>query len=602
MRSFAMILAALSCYCLQAQVSFRTVVPQQPVVAGEAFQVQYILEGGEKGVVIQPPAFTGCRVTSGPNMYSGTIPTGKGIKTVRNFVYTIEAVKPGKLYLPGTTIIINNKAIRSDPAVVEVVSQQEAARLLNKKGELLSSDYFLRPGEDPYKKIRENLFIKVLVDKQKCLVGEPVLAIFKLYSRLESRSDIIRNPGFYGFTVYDMVNLTDKQVAAETVNGRLFDVHTIRKVQLYPLQPGRFTIDPMEVKNRVEFSRSAVNKKTEQEIAEGMMGVDMDEPAAEGTDVFETTFSTAPVEVEVKPLPEKAKPAAFTGAVGRFTIKAGTPDALLAKNEQGFLEITISGKGNFTQVDAPVMQWPAGVEGFEPVLKDELDKTRIPLQGHRTFRYPFVCAAPGHYSLPAVSFSYFDPDSNSYKTIKANSITVEMGNEVKKETVVENPNGFSAEQNEKAAWTAGLIAVAALLLILLYWIFGKKDKKLTTTVQVEKPAQPSAEELLQPVYELVAGNDREFYTALQSAIWSFAGQRFGLSGSTMSKQGLAAIMNERMPGQPIPRQLVEILETCEAGIFTGAVLSEGKENLLLQTKELMDRSDALLNQGKGSLL
>ena len=110
------------------------------------------------------------------------------------------------------------------------------------------------------------------MDQQTCYVGEPVEATFKLYSRLESKSDIVKNPGFYGFTVYDMVNLADKQVTTENVKGKLFDVHTIRKVQLYPLQAGVFTIDAMEVKNRVEFSRSTVNKKTEQEIVEGVLG------------------------------------------------------------------------------------------------------------------------------------------------------------------------------------------------------------------------------------------------------------------------------------------------------------------------------------------
>jgi len=595
MRLFITISAVLCWNCLLAQVSFRAVVPQQPVVAGEAFQVQFILEGGEKGAVIQPPSFNGCRLISGPNIYNGTLPSGNGVITVRNFVYTLEAAKPGKLYLPGTTVITGNKTFTCNPSVVEVLSRQDAARKLNKKGELLSSDYFLRPGEDPFKKIKENLFVKVWVDKRSCLVGEPVLAIFKLYSRLESKSDIIKNPGFYGFTVYDMLNLADKQVAAETMNGRLFDVHTIRKVQLYPLQPGRFTIDAMEVKNRVEFSRSAVNKKTEQEIAEGMLGINTEEPVAEGTDVFETSMSTAPVEVVVSGLPEKTKPATFAGAVGRFTIKAGLPNARLAKNEQGILEITISGKGNFTQVDAPVIQWPAAVEGFDPVVKDELDKTRVPLQGYRIFRYPFVCAAPGRYSLPAVNFSYFDPDSNSYKTIKTSSITVEMSTEVKKETIVEKPSGFSAEKNERAARTAGLIAMAVLLLILLYWIVGKRDKWVTTAGLVEKPVLASAEELLRPAYELVTGNESEFYTALQSSIWSFAAQRFAVSGTTMSKQGLAAAMNERLPGQSLPRQLVEILETCEAGIYTRAVLSERKESVLLQTKELMDKFDALLN-------
>ena len=94
-----------------------------------------------------------------------------------------------------------------------------------------------------------------MVDKRTCFIGEPVTATFKLYSRLESRSDIVKNPGFYGFTVQDMIGLEDNIVTTEIINGKKFDVHTVRKVQLYPLQAGSFTIDPMEIENKVRFSK-----------------------------------------------------------------------------------------------------------------------------------------------------------------------------------------------------------------------------------------------------------------------------------------------------------------------------------------------------------
>lgn len=581
---------------MQAQPVFKTVVPQQPVIAGEAFQVQYILEGGEKNAIIQAPPFTGCRLISGPHVYTGS----EGIKAVSNFVYTLEANRPGRVHIAGATIVSGNKTLKSNPVIVEVISAQDAIRMLNKKGELLSSEYFLRPGEDPYRKIRENLFVTVQVDKRSCRVGEPVLAIFKLYSRLESQSDIIKNPGFYGFTVYDMVGLSDKQVATEKLNGRVFDVHTIRKVQLYPLQPGRFSIDAMEVKNRVEFSRSAINRKTEQQIAEGMMGIDTDEPVAAGTDVFETTMSTAPVEVEVKPLPEKTKPAIFSGAVGRFNIRSDTPNVALAKNEEGFFDVTISGWGNFTQLDAPVIQWPAGVEGFEPTVKDELDKSRSPLQGSRVFRFPFVCAAPGTYTIPAVSFAYFDTDSNRYKTVSTAPVKVEAGKEVKKELIREKRKTSLAAQNEKATRTGGLIAIAAVLLILLYWIFGKKEKPAVAAPLVEKPVLTSVEELLKPVRESAADDDRSFYTALQSAIWTFASQRFDLSGSTTNKSGLAFAMTGAHVVLSLSQQILEILETCETGIFTQAILGENKELLLERTKEVLQEIDLSLQSRRNT--
>ncbi len=49
-----------------AQVSFRTIAPQQPIVAGESFEVQYIAEGNDNIESFTAPAFTGFRFVTGP--------------------------------------------------------------------------------------------------------------------------------------------------------------------------------------------------------------------------------------------------------------------------------------------------------------------------------------------------------------------------------------------------------------------------------------------------------------------------------------------------------------------------------------------------------
>src|SRR5687768_17364044 len=235
---------------VNAQPAFKTIIPQHPVVTGESFQVQYIIEDDAELSQIRIPAFPGFRIVSGPNVYYGSVSTIHGVKLVRNTVYTLAAMKPGKFRIPPAIIHGPEGELRSNEVMIEVISKDEALKNFNKDGR--NSGYLLKPGEDAYKKIQQNLFVKVMVDKQTCYVGEPVLATFKLYSRLESRSDIVKNPGFYGFTVYDMINLSDKLVVTEDVNGKIFDVHTIRKVQLYALQAGEYTIDPMMVKNKVE--------------------------------------------------------------------------------------------------------------------------------------------------------------------------------------------------------------------------------------------------------------------------------------------------------------------------------------------------------------
>ncbi|MEO7982778.1 MAG: BatD family protein [Bacteroidota bacterium] len=580
----------------QAQYSFKTMVPQQPVVAGESFQVQYVIEDGDKTMNVKPPLFTNFRFVAGPNVYRGTVATVNGGVPLQNVVYTLEATRPGRFMIPGASITVNGKTIRSNDVMIEVISKEEAFKKLNKENGVNPSDYFLRPGENPYEKIRRNLFVKLVVNKKTCFVGEPVLATFKLYSRLESKSDIIKNPGFYGFTVYDMLNLADKQVATEKINGKAFDVHTIRKVQLYPLQAGVFTVDAMQVSNKVEFSRSAVNKKTEQEIVEGVLGKNENVNATVGTDVFETEISTEPVAINVKPVPEKNRPAAFDGATGHFSVAAGVIKSKLSKNEEGVFEITISGKGNFIQISAPAVQWPAGIESFEPSVKDNLDKTATPLSGSRIFRYPFVCTVPGTYLLPSVSIPFFDTDSNTYKTVSTKAVTVAVGNEDKKSLIAEEHKVSIAEKSEKAARMAGIIVVSLVLLVLIYWIFRKKEPE-TLLIKHEELSGVSVETLLQPADAVVSSGGSGFYSTLHGIIWKFAAEQFGLSGSEMSKQALIAKMQAANINSDITQSLFRVLELCEAGMFTSAELAADKYIVLQEAKEVLDKMSSSLTPG-----
>jgi len=574
----------------QAQVSFRTVAPQQPVTAGESFQVQYILEGAEKASPINPPVFRGFRLISGPNIYYGSVNTEAGVLPVHNYVFTLEPIRTGLFIIPGAEVRVGNKTFSSGAAKVEVILTPETGPLYNKKGEPVNPDYYLRPGEDPYRKISENLFVRVQVDKRSCRVGEAVQATFKLYSRLESKTNIVKNPGFYGFTVCDVVGLADKQVAAEQINGKMFDVHTIRKVQLYPLQAGKYIIDPLEVRNKVEFSRSAVYKQTEQEIAEGMMGADNDEPDTEGRSVFETVAATEPVSVEVRPLPEKLRPAEFSGAVGKFRIEARLPAEPLAKNQQGYLDITISGKGNFIQLSPPEMKWPGGVEGFEPKVMDELDKNQTPLNGKRTFRFPFLGATPGQYTIQPVSFSYFDTDSNSYKTISSGTLPLVISNRVIMTPEPGDHKVSMAVQNERAARWAGGIAVALVLLILAYWVFFKKDAGSGLQDIQETRIPFSADLFMEPAYIALEGDDRTFYRALQTSVWAFAAAQWGVSGSIMNKQQLAEIMNSQLKDKSISGTFLDLLAQCEAGIFTNVSLDVDRKALLQKLRTAIDKA------------
>jgi hypothetical protein len=568
MRLFTVIFFLFINLTSPAQVSFKTIVPSQPVAQGESFQVQYVLTGAASAFISQPVFPKNIiRVVSGPNEFTGTTKNKNGLMPVKNIVYTLEIIKKGRFAVPGTSAVINGTVFYSNNATVAVLSKEEVPQ--NRNDGAAVSDYFLRPGEDPYQKIKQNLFVKVTVDKRSCFVGEPVMATFKLYSRLPSKSDIVKNPGFYGFSVYDMENLESKITVNEKINGKDFDVHTIRRVQLFPLQEGSFLIDPMMIKNKVAFLKSAVSKKAEQEIAEGMLG-HTEETPDENTVEYESNLTTEEITIAVKPLPVKNKPASFTGATGVFTIEAYMEPPVIRQNEQGFLNITIKGDGNFIQIDAPTVQWPPGMEAFPPTIIDDFDKTKMPLSGSRTFRYPVVCAAAGSYKIPPVGFSFFNKAGNSYSQIASAGIIVSVTEGTKKEIIKEDNKESINEQGEKTSRRALFIVLAIVAGVLLFLVFKKKERPAI----LQEPVKPviSIDEILQPVNEAVEKDSKGFYSLLHKAIWQFASQKFELAGSEQNKNILEQKLIACGAAITDKDYLLSIIEECETGMFTLATM------------------------------
>ena len=558
-----------------AQVNFRAVVPQRPIAPGESFQVQYIIQNAEKVSDFSPPPFQGFRVVSGPHLYSGDGPVSQ-----KNLVVTLAAIREGNFKIPGASCMADGKFERSNEVMIRVMSQKE----------IDETSYFLKQGEDPFQKIRENLFLKLTIDKSTCFVGEPLVATFKLYSRLQSKSNIIKNPGFYGFSVYDMINVNDQEQSEEKLGGHWFDVHTILKVQLYPLQAGEFTIDPMELANEVEFSRGVVNKKPEQEVTENMYGNKPDDNESRNAEVYKINIKTDPVTVRVRPLPVKNVADTFAGAVGNFSIHAFVEKDSVSKNEEDSLIITISGVGNFQRVGAPQINWPKDIEFFEPAIKDTLNKGQVPLTGERRFRYIFLSNKPGQYTIPSVSFSFFDLSTRSYKTVVSKPTSFFVKEKIKKEQLPAIP--VAVDQGNELKWW--WIAATMTTLIVAIFIFLRRRQTITNRYdelkKLEVPANGPVpvEEILMPVGSTLNKENKVFFKELERAVCNYFEDRIPAFRANMSKSELATILDRKGVKPELINRLMTFLHQCEAAVYTNAEMNVNKPELLQQCQQILE--------------
>ena len=552
-----------------SQVKFRTIVPPHSVIVGESFQVQYVIENATPFESFSVPSFKGLKLVTGPDVYNSNSGQSK------NIVLTLSAIRDGKFKIPGAICIINGQRFRSNDAFLSVTSVESS-----------QSAYFLAPGEDPWKKIKENLYLKLVLDKHTCFIGEPLVATFKLYSRLQSKSNVIKNPGCYGFSVYDMINVNDHVQAEEKIGGRWFDVHTVRKVQLYPLQAGSLIIDPMEVANRVEFSRSVINKRTEQEISENMYNRQSKEDNATGIESYEMTLRTNPVKIIVKPLPVKTVTDTFTGAVGIFSIKAVVEKDTLVQNEANSLVVDIIGAGNFQRIPPPVIHWPHGVENFEPSTDDMLTADQIPLTGRRRFKYRFVSNEPGEHIVPAISFSYFDLQAKVYKTVSTKDHRFFVADAGR----VEKRPALISVQPKRVQWfeAVGL----GLILAVAIWIIARARSRKPDRPAAEvtkKPDHPSLDETFHTVELKLASDEKHFFASLEQALWNFFQQRLSLTGSELNKCIIRRSLALKGISTDEVNEILKVIELTQVGVYGDATLKVDRQQLLEQTKQVLGR-------------
>ncbi len=138
------------------------------------------------------------------------------------------------------------------------------------------------------------------------------------------------------------------------------------------------------------------------------------------------TLDSKPLTITVKPLPEKDKPSDFSGAVGKFSITSALVNRNVTAQDEADLKVTVAGSGNLPVISAPSVNWPAGMDSFDPTAKEDINKTIVPLSGYKTFDYVFTTKAPGHYTIPPLSLSYFDPAAREYKRVQSQPVDFEV--------------------------------------------------------------------------------------------------------------------------------------------------------------------------------
>ena len=189
-----------------------------------------------------------------------------------------------------------------------------------------------------------------------------------------------------GFTAQKLQQSAEN---TETISGRIYEVVTY-KTAIAAARAGKFEIGPVKAKAQVMIPRRQSAPRMRSRSPFDLFDQDdpfsdpfFSNPSSQFGERREVEIKSEPVALEVKPLPPNAPPS-FSGAIGNFTMTTEAKPKTVQVGDPITVTNTISGRGNFDRVNAPVIEDERGWHKYPPSSKFKQDD-EVGLSGTKTF-------------------------------------------------------------------------------------------------------------------------------------------------------------------------------------------------------------------------
>jgi len=333
--------------------------------------------------------------------------------------YTVMPLRAGTFTIPPQTIRVGSNSLRTPALTLNVADSPGRS----------SGSSGARPGGNAQAASANNLvFAELIVPTKTAYVGEIVPVQIRMGFDPRVHPRLIEPPEIagQGFTAQ---KLQESGQNTETIGGRVYEVVTY-KTAIAAARAGKFEIGPVKAKAQVIMPRRPSAPRSRARSPFDLF--DQDDPFSDP--FFSNPFSqlgerrnveikSEPVALEVKPLPPNA-PVSFSGAIGNFTMATDAKPRSVQVGDPITVTTTISGRGNFDRVNAPVVEDERGWHKYPPSSKFKQDDD-VGISGAKTFE-TVLSPDEKKQALPVLAFAYFDPVKEHYVTVHSDPISIDV--------------------------------------------------------------------------------------------------------------------------------------------------------------------------------
>lgn len=513
----------------------------------------------------------------------------------RDLVYTLYGRTPGKAAIGPARVEVGGKVLEAKAIEVEIVRGAPRRAAPGAAG---------GGAGEPARgtSLEENLFVRVVADRDTAYVGEQVVVRFDLCYRYNLRDvGFAEIPTFTGFWAKELFVAQRLAPERETLGGLPFNVAPLRRVALFPTGAGTLVVEPMAVSCSVPQGRSRGS-------AFDALSLFDDPIFGRGQAVM---VRSEPLAIVVLPVPEVGRPASYTGAVGRFGLRAEAQPLDVKAGDPVTLHVEVEGTGNLQALPDPDVE-PAGFKVYDPTVEVEegqIENGRY--GGRKKLEYILIPERGGALRIPALSVSYFDPDERRYRTVTTQPIDVrsrgaegdaaaepsydltrreieQLGRDIRHiKPDVDGLGGGLQLYRSAPYWLAHLLLPVTYLALVAY---RKHRRRLEGDIAYARRRQAAgaADRRLQSARGLAERGD-EFHAALQEALVAFVGDQLNEPVPAITRDRCRQLLVARGLSATLVGRVDGFLERCEFGRFApGHSDRAARRDLLALGEELID--------------
>lgn len=597
MRKLAFIIGIffyLSSSLIQAQDVTFSARAKNVVRTGDRFQLVYSVNA--EGKKFRGPAIENFRVLSGPSTSQSSniqIINGSVSRNVEfTFTYILQASSEGMFDIPAAEVTVDGKQYKSNPLKIQVIKAGEAQK--NQQGGNSSG------GNTSYEDLKDDVFIRAIVDKTSPLQGQQLTITYKLYFRINVNSpNYTKEPSFKGFWVNDLLagrqSLPQYQ---ENYKGQNFHVAELKKLALFPQRSGEIKIDPMELTIQAQ-----VKAKTQARSRDPFFDSFFNDPFFNRYQNVEIPLKSNGITLNVKTLPLANKPADFSGAVGKFDFSSSIDKNELKTNEALTLKFTVSGTGNIELVSKINTSFPPDFEVYDPKVTKNINYSKA-VSGKKSFEYLIIPRTSGDFTIEPVDFVYYDLSKKKYVTLSspAYKIKVEKGEGSESDYTYSGVNQadikyigsdirYIRERNPGLQLIGTfffgstlyyVLLIIPLLVFIFFVVFWKNELKKRSNIALMKnrKATKIAQKRMKKAEQFLKnGSKDEFYEEVSQALWGYLSDKFSIPLANLSIETVSDTLNAKEVKQETIQKFMDTLNKCEYVRFAPGDSSSAMESI-----------------------